>query len=167
MLPPLPILALPLASQHKSVLGMLQTSPSPLPVDFGQGQAQCARVLAWPTHSKYVLILDWSRLARVTRSRFSRFHSDQFYFAQHHGVQMSQLSTCLKSQVVARIALAPDLKQRLRVAALHVLASLQLPANAAAIHNKHEQTITHLCKGMRGPHPPTPLLRASMRINGW
>ena len=35
------------------VLGMLQTSPSPLPIDFGQGQAQSAVVLAWPTHPTY------------------------------------------------------------------------------------------------------------------
>jgi hypothetical protein len=45
------------------------------------------------------------------------------------------VSTCLNLQLVARTPSAHDLKQPLRVAALLVLASLQLPANAIRNHN--------------------------------
>ena len=52
------------------VLGVLQTSPSPLPIDFGQGQAQTAGVLAWPTHpytSNILRTLDWKDMTRIEK----------------------------------------------------------------------------------------------------
>lgn len=56
-----------LPSIARGVLGMLQTSPSPLPIDFSQGQAQSARVLAWPKHSKYLQNIFKIRLARYDK----------------------------------------------------------------------------------------------------